>query len=446
MTGTAEALPDLFRLETFGIRLGLENMRAACAALDRPERAVPVLHVAGTNGKGTTAAALAALAAAHGLRAGLHTSPHLVDLRERIRVDGRPIEPADLAAAWRRIAPVVTARRMTFFEATTLIAFDHFARSRLDLAIHEVGLGGRLDATNVVTPRLAIVTSIARDHESHLGRDLPSIAREKAGVFKPGVPALVGDPGPPSVRAALAGAARAAGAPLHVLPEEAAWTVREAGPDSTRFDYASADGAVVDDIHLPLPGPHFALDAALALRAWELAGPRPLDPGAARAALAACAPAGRADWREVEGVQILLDVAHNPAAFRRLVESVARLPGRSAFVLGFLADKAWPEMVDTARTVAAGAWVCDLATASPARRLDRAAAAAALAARTGVDWAGGVAEGLAAARAAVAAGVAARVVVAGSFHTVGEALLALGLAAPGVPAERSPAAVGAGVR
>ena len=432
------ALSALRALETFGMRLGLENVADYCAAAGHPERAWPALHVAGTNGKGTAAACLAALARHHGLRAGLYTSPNLVDFRERIRIDGDPISKQGFVAMWDRVAPFAQERSMTFFEAGTLMAMEWFAEGRVDVAVLEVGLGGRLDATNVVLPALAIVTNIALDHERHLGSDLGAIAREKAGIFKPGVPALVGEADELAVRDALVAVARERGAPIGWLREEADWEIRSMEAGWTTFDYESDLGRL-EGLALPLAGEHFVADAALALRAWER-WRGAVDRAAARSAMAVAAPPGRMEFRGVGGVPFLFDVAHNPAAVTRLVAALA-VAGveRWTFVAGILADKRWEEMLDTLRRIAPRGRLCGLATANPGRRLSADQAAAALAARPGVEWAESVGEGLAAARADVEAGLAQAVLVTGSFHTVGEALVALGLATEGEPYERAAA-------
>jgi dihydrofolate synthase/folylpolyglutamate synthase len=431
------ALAALDRRERFGIRLGLENVQAVLDGLGSPQLCYPTLHIAGTNGKGTTAAALAALARAHGLNAGLYTSPHLVDFRERVRIDGRPIGRGAVVTGWERIAGAVEAREMTYFEATTIVAFDHFARSEVDLAVIEVGLGGRLDATNTVDPEMAVVTGVARDHERWLGDSLRAIAHEKAGIFKPGVPALVGDPGPSEVREVWTDMARARGAPLTFLPEDAAWTVRAVEPGRTRFDYTSAS-LCLDDLELPLTGAVFADAAALALRTWErIISADPslaarVDEARIRSALAGLALGGRGEWREVEGVPYLLDVAHNPAACARLASTAQELdPRGAAVVFGALADKAWPAMLDALAPATASGWVCGLATAG-ARRLAQPDAMADAAER-GLAWSDTVAEALARARQIVARGQGGFILVTGSFHTVGEALVALGLAAPEEP-------------
>jgi dihydrofolate synthase/folylpolyglutamate synthase len=435
VTDYCTALSALYRLESFGMRLGLDNVAACCAAAGHPERAWPAFHVAGTNGKGTTASCLAALSRVHGLRTGLYTSPHIVDFRERIRVDGRPIPRSGFVTAWDRIAPFVDGRSMTFFEAGTLLAFEWFAERRVDVAVLEVGLGGRLDATNVVRPRLSIVTNIALDHERHLGRDLATIAREKAGIFKPDVPALVGEAGPSQVREALVSAAAERGAPLAWLRDEARWEIRGMEAGWTAFDYESDLGRL-ENLLLPLTGEHFVADAALSLRAWERSHGA-IAPELARAALAD-GPAGRTEWRSVGGITFLFDVAHNPAALDRLITTLARIgPARWTFVAGILGDKRWEEMLDALLRFAPRGRLCGLATANAGRRLSAADAATALATRPGISWEEGVAEGLVAARADVAAGNADAILVTGSFHTVGEGLVALGLAAPDEPYEPS---------
>lgn len=428
------AVSALYRLETFGMRLGLDNVAAYCERAGHPERAWPAFHVAGSNGKGTTAWCLARLARAHGLRTGLYTSPHLVDFRERIRVDGRPISESALARMWDRVGPFVEERSMTFFEAGTLIAFEWFAEREVELAVIEVGLGGRLDATNLVRPEVSIVTNIALDHERHLGGDLPTIAREKAGIFKVGVPALVGESGPAAVREALAAVAAGRGAPIAWLEEEARWQVRALGRSGTAFDYESDRGRL-EGLALPLTGEQFAADAALSLRAWEIARGQ-IDPELARYAMAQAAPPGRVEWRSIDGVPVLLDVAHNPAALERLIAALARVgPRRWTFVAGILSDKRWTDMLDALLGLAPRGWLCGLASANPGRWLGPEEARPAIAERPGVAWADTVGQGLDAARAAVGAGDADAVLVTGSFHTVGEALIALGLAAPDTPYE-----------
>ncbi|MGH7550737.1 MAG: bifunctional folylpolyglutamate synthase/dihydrofolate synthase [Gemmatimonadota bacterium] len=427
MSEYREALAALQRLERFGIRLGLEEVRAYCEAAGHPELACPTLHVGGTNGKGTTAACLAAIGTAHGLRTGCYTSPHVLDFRERIRVDGEPIAREAVVDAWRRVADWSRVRGLTYFEATTLMAFEHFAATGVELAVVEVGLGGRLDATNVVQPEIAVVTNVARDHEPQLGRDLTAIAREKAGIFKAGIPALVGEAGTPEVRDGLVESARETGAPIGFLEADVRLDVRLV-EDGTRFDYAGPDWRG-SDLALPIKGAHFARDAALAVRAWERATVRPLAASSVREALGGVRPVGRAERWVVDGIEIVFDVAHNPAAIGRLTESLTGLAeGSTLVVAGFLADKDWSGMLERLSSLGGRGWLCGLTDAPPDRRLGRPPG---LGRWPWIRWADSVAEGLAEARREAAGGQVGRILVTGSFHTVGDAMRALGRSGPG---------------
>ncbi len=190
-----QKLDALYKLEFFGMKLGLDNIRSLLEALGHPDRKYDSVHIAGTNGKGSVAAMLSAVHQTAGKRTGLYTSPHLVDFRERIRVNGEMITEEEVVHFLEGIWPDVEELRATFFEVTTAMAFDHFARHNIDIAIIETGLGGRLDATNVLErPLVTVITSIGHDHHAQLGPTLQDIAREKAGIFKNGVPAVVNGP------------------------------------------------------------------------------------------------------------------------------------------------------------------------------------------------------------------------------------------------------------
>jgi dihydrofolate synthase/folylpolyglutamate synthase len=211
LTSYRAALEYLFARTGGGFKFGLERTAALLTALGNPQRRFAAVHIAGTNGKGSSAAVAEAVLRAKGLRVGKYTSPHLVDFRERILVDGRPIFSRAVSDFVERWTPLVEEVGATFFEATTAMAFDWFARAEVDVAVVEAGLGGRLDATNVLTPRAAGVTSIGLDHTEYLGETFEAIADEKAGIFKRGVPAVIGEP-EPAIAGRLAGRARAAGA------------------------------------------------------------------------------------------------------------------------------------------------------------------------------------------------------------------------------------------
>jgi dihydrofolate synthase/folylpolyglutamate synthase len=340
-------LDRLFALETFGIKLGLDNISRLCAALGHPERSFASLHVAGTNGKGSvTAMAHAALLAA-GVRAGRYISPHLVDLSERFVIDGAPVDADALQLAADTVldcADALIARgdlpvHPTFFEATTAIAFELFRRAGVEVAVIEVGLGGRFDSTNVITPVAGAITSIGLDHQQHLGDTIEAIAFEKAGIIKPGMDVVIG-----------------------VLPEKArAVTARVAAAQHARLIDAGADVRVTGDhveggeltietpedrygpLVLALRGQHQVDNARVAVRLLEAA--RRGGIAVPRAAIERGLT--RVDWpgrleliRLEDGREVLLDAAHNVDGAHALASYLhARHPERPALVIGVMRDK-----------------------------------------------------------------------------------------------------------
>ncbi len=244
-------LERLYRLGPRGALLGLERVRVACAAFDHPERCFSSLHVAGTNGKGSVSAMAAAAARASGLRVGLYTSPHLCCFRERIQVNGEPVDDPVLLPALEEVLD--RCPELTFFETATVAAFLIFARQAVELAVIEVGLGGRLDATNVLeNPRATAITRISLDHVDRLGSDLSSIAREKAGILKPRVPVILG-PLDPLAEAEVMAKAAALAVPVTftAADRELALFVERHPPalegahqrDARRLDASLPDGA-----------------------------------------------------------------------------------------------------------------------------------------------------------------------------------------------------------
>jgi dihydrofolate synthase / folylpolyglutamate synthase len=193
-------LKFLYDLQLFGIKAGLRNIECLVRFLGHPERHFPCIHIAGTNGKGSTAAMIASMLTASDYRTGLYTSPHLIDFTERIRIDGKKIGFDDVVRYTISLRPMIEKLKATFFEATTAIAFQYFADQKVDIAIVETGLGGRLDATNVVTPLLSVITNIGLDHTEHLGATQAKIAYEKGGIIKPSVPCLAGTTDPIPLR------------------------------------------------------------------------------------------------------------------------------------------------------------------------------------------------------------------------------------------------------
>ena len=338
---------DLFALPRFAdvgaaaYNPGLDRMRTLLAAMGNPERAVPSVHVAGTNGKGSTSSMAASVAQAAGLRVGLHTSPHLLRVEERMRVDGVPAPAAWLAGAAERHAGLFERVGASFFEATTALSFLYFAESRVDLAVVEVGLGGRLDATNVLAPVVSVVTSVGLDHTDLLGDTLAAIAREKAGIAKPGVP-LVHAVEEPDARASIEATARAAGAAPEAVRETCRVRVASAVPLALDLATPAADyGRVV----VGLPGAHQAWNAALAVRAAEIAVPG-LTPDAVRTGLAEVAVRsglrGRGEW---VAPGVVLDVAHNDDGWRVAIAAARpEPPARLVALVGLMADKDAPAL------------------------------------------------------------------------------------------------------
>jgi dihydrofolate synthase/folylpolyglutamate synthase len=409
------------RLHPSTIELGLERVSRVLARTGWTRPRVPVITVGGTNGKGSCVALLDALLRAGGHRVVTFTSPHLVDYRERIRIDGEPVSAASLVAAFERIADALAADSLTFFEFNTLAALLVAETACPDAIVLEVGLGGRLDAVNLVDPDVAVVVSVGLDHMEYLGPDIESIGREKAGIFRPGRPAVFGTPQPPqSVRACAA----ALGAPLRVRDED--FAAQAAGPGSWDF---VVDGRVVHAaLPLPaLPGPIQRANAATALAALEALAPRlTVARDAVVAGLRSVRLAGRfqrvADPR---GFEWVFDVAHNPAAAATLATSLqaAPVPGRTLAVCGMLGDKDVPGVVGSlAREV--DHWFA-ASSAGPRAIADVELRHRALAAGVEMTPAGEIPSALAAAAAAARPGD--RIVVLGSFHTVGPALASLGV-------------------
>lgn len=345
--GDAEAVRYLEGLSRFGVRLGLERMARLLAALGHPERRLRVIHVAGTNGKGSTSALLAAVLQAAGYRTGLYTSPHLLDYRERIRLDGQPIPPGRLAAILSDVREIIDAGAgegldpPTEFEAGTAVMYRYFVEEGAEVVVQEAGLGGRLDATNLVPrPLVSVITSIGMDHADRLGGDLEAIAGEKAGIVKPGVP-LVAAPQEPEVEAVLASTCARLGSRLIRVGAEVAVTPVAVTAEGSVFDYHGL-GVGYRDLRLGLLGPHQVENAGCALAALELAGQQGLTAGedAVRAGLAAARWPGRLEVLRRSPL-VVLDGAHNPAGARALCRALRALwPGISfVLVLGVLVDK-----------------------------------------------------------------------------------------------------------
>jgi dihydrofolate synthase / folylpolyglutamate synthase len=384
----------LFALEAFGIKLGLENMRVLMAALVHPERACPTIHVAGTNGKGSVCAMVECALRASGHRTGLYTSPHLDRLEERVAVDGVPVQPDVLDAALERTFAAADAAHAdgrlsvtpTFFEVTTAAAFDVFRTAGVEVGVIEVGLGGRFDATNVVAPAATAITSIAFDHERHLGSTLAAIAAEKAGIIKPAVPVVMGAL-PPEARAVVERAAREAGAPL--LESDGCVTVHESVGGRARVAAHSTRWPDLPVMPLGLLGGHQVQNAATTLRLLEVVDARlvPITDAGARAGLTQARWPARLEWLRLPGAgELLIDAAHNPAGAEALASYLHESGTRAVpIVLAAMQDKDIDGMVrplarvtsrflattvGTARALSAQALAARIAAVAPSARVD----------------------------------------------------------------------------
>ncbi|WP_149196099.1 bifunctional tetrahydrofolate synthase/dihydrofolate synthase [Luteimonas suaedae] len=402
------------------IEMGLERVRTVAGRMRLGRPARRVITVAGTNGKGSTVAFIEAIARAAGWRVGAYTSPHLLAYNERVRIDGYDADDAALVEAFAAVEAArngAPALPLTYFEFGTLAALWRFAREPLDLALLEVGLGGRLDATNLVDADVAVVTTVDLDHQDWLGDDREAIGREKVGIARAWKPLVLGEDDPPSSvlghAYAIGASAIRAGSDFFFEPVDAAhWRWREVG-------YA-----------IELPNPRLAAPSQLRNAATAIAAlralRRPLPKAALAQGVASAHVPGRLQAFVRDGVEVVVDVGHNPQAARELAAWLhgTPVPGRTHAVYAALADK------DMAGVVAAfdgvvDAWHLAGLPQAGARGLDADAFAARLAgtAADGAVHHAGVAEALAAARAQARAGD--RILVFGSFHTAAAALVAL---------------------
>jgi dihydrofolate synthase/folylpolyglutamate synthase len=338
--------PVLSELARFGVRMGLDRMQDFLSHLGSPHRAVPVIHVAGTNGKGSTVRILGSVLRQAGYRVGEYTSPHLQHVNERIRIDGSPISDANLLGLLDELAAarldwangldegLQAERVLTYFELMTAAAFVAFSQAKLDVVVVEVGLGGRLDATNVVDPLMTIITSIGIDHTAQLGLDLGSIASEKAGIIKPGVPVVLGHV-PQEAGRVIRAIAHERGS-LLVRAEE---DFMVSGARDGSFSWSHC-GRVEHGLSVGIPGDHQMLNAGLALTALAMLADRfpVLDWADVVAGLTAATHPGRLERLEPD---LLVDCAHNVDGASTLAEYLRGLPRDSerTLLLGASGDK-----------------------------------------------------------------------------------------------------------
>ena len=334
---------------------GLERITALCAALGNPQKKLRFIHVAGTNGKGSTSAMLASILQSAGYRTGLYTSPYICTFCERIRIDGENIPQNVLANLTERIRPIADAMadKHTEFELITALAFAYFAEQGCDVVVLEVGLGGRLDSTNVIENTvLSIITGIDFDHTALLGNTIEEIAKEKAGIIKSGRPVLFGG-GKGAAYDTVLGVALEKNAPFWCV-DRSSYKEREATLAGTRFDYSH-----YTDLRLPLLGAYQPYNATLVLTAIDLLneGGFSVDEDAVRRGLSSVRWPARFELLSQDPI-IIYDGGHNPEGVRAAVESIKAYFGnqRVNILSGVMADKDKGEMIETVKEVAARAF------------------------------------------------------------------------------------------
>ena len=334
-----EAVQYLYDLGMFGANLGLENVRKLAGLAGNPQQRLRFIHVAGTNGKGSVCAMLESIYRQAGLRVGLFTSPHLVSFSERLQINRKLIPEPDVVRLVGELQQILKqgwqpfeAGHPTFFEIVTVLALRYFAEQPCDLVIWETGLGGRLDATNIVTPLASVITNIDFDHQQWLGDTLEKIAAEKAGIIKPGVPVITGADSERGL-GVIADAAREAGSPLIVVKP------------------AELDRWISTRTEIPLAGPHQRRNAAIAAATVDALQPQiPVAAAALQRGLQSVQWPGRMQSaRMASGQRVLLDGAHNAASASALRDAIKaeRLSHKPAIILGMLADKDWEPIAST---------------------------------------------------------------------------------------------------
>ena len=407
-----------------GVHWGLERTEWALNLLCDPHRAYSTLHVGGTNGKGSVASTLGSILRQAGHKTACYTSPHLCSFRERLLINGEPLSESALMSYAEQVLDPIQRFGLTFFEAVTVLAMHAFAEEGVDVAVMEVGLGGRLDATNVVRPEVTAVTNVAMDHAEYLGGTFPEIAREKAGIMKAGVPFITAECAPDvlEIFRELAGAAGASFTQVQ-LPDVASVEVTT---EYTGLRLATRSWGELS-LRTPLVGLHQATNAALAVEVLEHLGSDLRPEGAdIVAGMASVAYHGRDEIARIGERTWLFDVAHNTAGIASLVDTIDRLdlPRPLVAVVGVLGDKDWRTMLPSLLSRTDVAILTQPPSAPEERRWDPAVAADQVHELTVVRVVEDFVQAMERAKELAEGGT---VVVTGSVHTVGSAMSVLGL-------------------
>ena len=415
LSNYGEAINALFARTAGGIKPGLERTEALLAELGSPHKKLSAIHVAGTNGKGSVVATCEALLRARGFKVGKYTSPHLIDFRERITVDGQPISEAEVLGFLENWMPVAESLGATFFEVTTALAFDWLAKQQTDFCVIETGLGGRLDSTNVLNPKVATITSIGLDHTELLGDTLEAIAGEKAGIFKALAPAVIGEASP-EIRDLLERRAGESGSlPVVVLDRD--YGIQNVKVTTKGTSFSLTHNGERHRVTTPLLGGYQARNTATAIATVAALGDEYSPaPSQISRALAKVFLPGRFERRG----RVVFDVAHNPAGARTVAKTIAdlNLARPRTALIAVLSDKDWRGIIQELAP-AIDRFVFTTAPSAPAERKWNPDDARAFAETQGLD-----AENQPSLDAALAIARKGRgtLLVTGSFHTVGDVM------------------------
>ena len=338
----------LFDRRARGMKLGLEHIQALLMAIGHPEHNFLSIHIAGTNGKGSTAAILESILREAGYKTGLYTSPHLIDMRERIQIRGQYISKSDVISIVNKLQPHFETTSASFFECLTAMAFEHFSKNQIDIAVLETGLGGRLDATNTVTPILTIITPIGLDHTRILGTNILSVAYEKAGILKKNISCILGRQNP-GVRQFYTDFGEEHQIPMQICQEDMKVTGIEATEKGSQFNLLTPQKQY-KNLYLSLLGRHQIDNALSAIRACELLNEKGWDisENSIRKGLKKVTWPARLQLIQTKP-KILLDSAHNPLGIKKLVHSLKTIfqYNRLILVFGILQDKDYPIIIKT---------------------------------------------------------------------------------------------------
>lgn len=337
-------LPMFSKVGAAAFKNDLLNIRELCGILDHPEQKFPSIHIAGTNGKGSTSHMLSAILQQAGYKTGLYTSPHLHDFRERIRVNGEMIPEENVVRFTERMMPGIATIQPSFFELTVAMAFEFFAEQEIDIAVIETGLGGRLDSTNIISPLLSLITNISYDHMNILGDSLQQIAFEKAGIIKPDTPVVISETQPESVRV-FRDAADKRNAPIRFADQEYRVIHRQPGADALHLSVEYIPTGDVEPYVLDLPGHYQEKNLIGVLAAMEILQLKgfPVPQETIRAALShvkrLTGLGGR--WEVIaQHPYTVLDVGHNEAGIRAIMEQLALVSYKALHIVtGFVKDK-----------------------------------------------------------------------------------------------------------